>query len=330
MTSSRRGAAVLLVFAACVPNPNFGASGETEGSGDESSDGGQLGTCGDGIVDIAEACDDANSSNNDGCLTNCGHARCGDGHVWQGHEDCDDGNLTNTDACTSTCEFANCGDGHVRHGVESCDDGNTDNSDDCVADCEFARCGDGYLHAGVEQCDDGNDISDDGCSNACEIELNLVFVSSGVYTGNLGGIAGADDECRQLAELADLPGDYKAWLSDGGNSPSTHFTRSDQPYVLTDGTIIASNWSELTDGSLDAPINRTEFGQEVSSYVWTSTTATSNVVNSNSVCFNWTDGSDNNSGSVGYTSDTNSGWSYAASDTCSSSYHIYCFRQLTP
>jgi cysteine-rich repeat protein len=91
---------------------------------------------------------------------------CGDG-VKQSGEACDDGNQSNTDACTSTCKDAVCGDGFVRAGVEQCDDGNQSNTDACVAGCKTATCGDGFVRAGVEQCDDGNQIDSDGCKNDC-------------------------------------------------------------------------------------------------------------------------------------------------------------------
>ena len=46
---------------------------------------------------------------------------CGDGAV-NGAEACDDGNTDDTDGCIA-CAFATCGDGFVRRGVETCDDG---------------------------------------------------------------------------------------------------------------------------------------------------------------------------------------------------------------
>jgi hypothetical protein len=102
----------------------------------------------------------------------------------------------------------------------------------------------------------------------------IVFVSSAKFTGNLGGVAGADAKCQQLAEAAGLPGTYKAWLSDGTSSPSTTFTRWNGPYLLVDGTEVASNWEGLTEQFHLAPISITETGQDVGeSFVWTNTSA---------------------------------------------------------
>ncbi|MCA9690759.1 MAG: hypothetical protein KC636_14220 [Myxococcales bacterium] len=45
--------------------------------------------CGDGVVDPGEACDDGNLDDNDGCLSSCALASCGDGHLYVGVEACD-------------------------------------------------------------------------------------------------------------------------------------------------------------------------------------------------------------------------------------------------
>ena len=45
--------------------------------------------CGDGIVGDAEACDDGNDVDTDGCTSQCEPAYCGDGYVWEGVEVCD-------------------------------------------------------------------------------------------------------------------------------------------------------------------------------------------------------------------------------------------------
>ncbi len=72
--------------------------------------------CGDGIKAIAEACDDGNTTNGDGCSATCtisaGYTcagspsvcatTCGDG-IKAGAEACDDGNTTTGDGCSSAC-----------------------------------------------------------------------------------------------------------------------------------------------------------------------------------------------------------------------------------
>jgi len=77
------------------------------------------GVCGDGIFGNAEACDDGNNMDGDGCSASCtvesGYSctpamgcffsTCGDGIVGNG-EDCDDGNLDENDGCTSSCTWS--------------------------------------------------------------------------------------------------------------------------------------------------------------------------------------------------------------------------------
>ncbi|MBN1771152.1 MAG: hypothetical protein JXB32_07830 [Deltaproteobacteria bacterium] len=58
-------------------------------------------TCGDGIVDDGEECDDANDDNTDACLDTCRNATCGDGFLWAGEEECE-GDAT--EPCTTSCE----------------------------------------------------------------------------------------------------------------------------------------------------------------------------------------------------------------------------------
>jgi TolB-like protein len=104
-------------------------------------------------------------------------------------------------------------------------------------------------------------------------KCKMVFVTSARYSGNLGGVAGADEKCQQLAEAALLPGIYKAWLSDKSSSPASTFTRWNGPYVLVDGTEVASNWYGFTEEFHFVPIKITETGQDArESLQWTNTT----------------------------------------------------------
>jgi cysteine-rich repeat protein len=93
-------------------------------------------TCGDGVQDPNELCDDMNNANDDACI-NCVSAACGDAFVQVGVEACDDGNADQSDACLADCSAAACGDGFVQAGVEECDDGNTAGGDACPATCRY-------------------------------------------------------------------------------------------------------------------------------------------------------------------------------------------------
>lgn len=138
-------------------------------------------SCGDGVVDTGEECDDGNGRGCDGCDRSChlepGYA-CGDGVVSTTcGETCDDGvgnSDTTPDACRTSCRLAACGDG-VTDGSEECDDGNRKSCDGCSSKCVAEpglQCGDGIPQVECgEQCDDGNTIDGDGCTEPCRLEV---------------------------------------------------------------------------------------------------------------------------------------------------------------
>jgi hypothetical protein len=154
-----------------------------------------------------------------------------------------------------------------------------------------------------------------------------VFVTSSAYGGSIGGLDGADEICQIFADGANLPGTYKAWLSDSSASPSTRFVRSTGPYRLVDGTQIAADWAHLTDGSLRAPITLTENGDTVndSYYVWTYTKVDGTGGTSGDHCGNWTDSTVAGFRGVDTEKDTN--WTQSGTDDCNISHHLYCVQQ---
>ena len=120
---------------------------------------------------------------------------------------------------------------------------------------------DGTVDEG-EECDDGNTEEGDGCAADCTYESRIAFVTSSLHDGNLGGLAGADTICNDLATAAGLPGTYMAWLSttETDGYPAARFVQSSVPYTLVDGTVIADDWADLTDGLLTNPLTMTETG----------------------------------------------------------------------
>jgi cysteine-rich repeat protein len=330
-----------------------------------------LPTCGDAIIQSGEQCDDGNADNTDGCTSTCKRPMCGDGFVQpSNHEQCDDGNGDDADSCTNSCQTPICGDGIIQPDLgELCDDGNTIPNDGCSNSCYTPFCGDGIVQAGEEcdegfgsttctwtckiarcgdgvlqtsrgeECDDGNLTSNDACSATCRNESRFVFVTSKLYNGNLGGLAGADAKCQALAQAAGLPGTYRAWLSSSTASPSTRFTQFGGRYVTVTGTVIAYNWGDLTDGGHLAPINVTELGGSIPlsatnqcapAAVWSMTSpfGTSYVTNTSFACGDWT----NTTGGAQWALGTDAGayWSgfcSAGAGSCAWTASLYCFQQ---
>jgi hypothetical protein len=164
-----------------------------------------------------------------------------------------------------------------------------------------------------------------------------VFITSTTYSGNLGGVTGADDKCNERARAAKLPGTYKAWLADYFRSPLIDFTHSPGPYVLVNGMRVANNWNDLTGGwpeaghrYVDVQIDVTEFGQTVASQsVWTGATAAGTWAGQD--CSFWISSSGPPlSGTVGITSRTDVGWTNNGASSCNGVNRLYCFQQSGP
>lgn len=153
-----------------------------------------------------------------------------------------------------------------------------------------------------------------------------VFVAD-ARDGNMGGLTGADAICQAEADAAGLPGIYKAWLSDNTDSPSTRFTQSEYGYINTRNEVIATDWADLTDGTINVPLNITEFGAQASGgSTWTGSLSDGTANGSGSYCGDWT--STAGTERRGANNVTNSGWSDAFSPTaCTSTLPFYCFQQ---
>jgi cysteine-rich repeat protein len=60
-------------------------------------------SCGNGVIDSGEGCDDGNQIDNDRCTNHCTEERCGSG-VGERNKSCDDGNPQNESGCNPDCE----------------------------------------------------------------------------------------------------------------------------------------------------------------------------------------------------------------------------------
>jgi hypothetical protein len=186
----------------------------------------------------------------------------------------------------------------------------------------------GVCCAAGEGCDAGTCVTLlCGAGGSCR-----AFLTSTEHTGNLGGLAGADAQCQERAEAADLPGTYKAWLSDSTESPATRFTRSSGPYQLLNGTTIATNWDDLTDGTLAAAIGLTETGSLIhDGAAWTNTDPDGTPASATEHCTDWSAIGGGTQGIVGLTGLTTEPatetWTNAGQGQCSLTTHLYCFQQ---
>jgi len=333
----------------CLANCELASCGDghVQGGAEACDDGNQVdddecsnacvaASCGDGVVQGGEGCDDADGDDSDECPATCQPAACGDGYEQVGVETCDGGGMTPT--CDADCTLVECGDGVANPAaLEQCDDGVE--TPECDADCTLAECGDGQLSllAG-EECDDGNLSDNDDCSSMCLKLRRTIFVTSKLYTGKLGGLAGADAQCQMLAEEAKLPGIFLAWLSDGAMTPASRFVQSSVPYVLTTGIPVADNWKDLTDSTINHAIDTTESqggapippggcANGTKPVVWTNSLADGKAWGPDS-CGGW-----NNTTGIarqGHAKATSLAWSKfceGQANSCAWKAALYCFEQ---
>ena len=129
--------------------------------------------------------------------------------------------------------------------------------------------------------------------------------------------------------LVTASGTWLAWISDttGANEPAQRFAQGDSAYVLMTGTIIATSWADLIDGSLQNPINADENGTPVEGLTWTGTTAigTAKAAPVTDTCNDWASSEAN--GVVGSMSNTDVGWTDAYTWDCNIWHSVYCFDQ---
>lgn len=187
---------------------------------------------------------------------------CGDGRTDPG-EQCDYGEEGNGDNkfCTDACKVNICGDGLYFDGAEHCDEGAA-NSDEygsiCTQECKRGVwCGDNIVQPDHEQCDNGPEngtLAEDeqgiSCDTMCRMKARRIFITKHMFTGNLGGLSGADEKCRKAALEAQLPEPerFMALLSDAGASMKSRYEDKivePLPYVLLTGMKIADSYTAL-------------------------------------------------------------------------------------
>jgi cysteine-rich repeat protein len=194
-------------------------------------------SCGNGILEPGEACDDGNGVSGDGCDANCTVTACGNGVLTSG-EACDDGNTSSGDGCRADCTLEVCGDGVVDAG-EQCDDGNTDSGDCCSAACGFE----------TGACDDRNGCTTgDTCSNgSCSGTLLAPWVNEFDYDANDGFPNDDRDEFVEIAGPAgtDLSGYQILAVEGAGPHCSTGFfvNAGDAHFIATipNGTVLGDD-----------------------------------------------------------------------------------------
>lgn len=175
--------------------------------------------------------------------------------------------------------------------------------------------------------------TDGGGSDAAPVTANYMFVTSTKkFLGDFGGLAGGDAWCNSLAQQAGLPGEYRAWLSDGANSIGAKgriFETGARGWYRVDGKPFTDQLDDLTSGTLYYPPRVTEQGSDIGSdddLVATGTFSTGDDLGLNADCEGFTDGSATDVTIAGYADGGAFGWTdFFDQLTCASEMRIYCF-----
>jgi hypothetical protein len=192
---------------------------------------------------------------------------------------------------------------------------------------------------------------------------HLLFVSSQVYNGNLGGLAGADAKCQALADAPTdgsgiaygttgaYGGTWRAILSDGTTSAKSRINIMG-PVFNHVGDMLARNAGDFWDGNLlTSPVNNAanwswkynwnssytmhyvdRFPETPgSALTWTGSTGNGLVDPDGLTCNSWTDISAALNGKNAYTWYSNSEWlARSGYNSCASSYRLYCISLWSP
>ena len=190
---------------------------------------------------------------------------------------------------------------------------------------------------GTAPADTGTEV---GVDSPALPPYRIVFVTSQLYGGNLGGIGGADGKCQTLAKQAGLPGTFLAWISDGATTPASRMPHENLPYVLADGqTQVASDWNQLLSGSINFPINMTELKTQITpvpscgpqgylgNFVWTDTNNAAVQWNAGDTCTSWGSAAAGQTGSTGNASSTTYWTAWCVGVPCNVQAALYCVQQ---
>lgn len=163
--------------------------------------------------------------------------------------------------------------------------------------------------------------------SACGLSYTA-FATSTLHDGDLGGAAGADAICQDLADTAGLAGTYRAWISDSTRTPAGSM-RGNIPYLRVDGVQIAASTEDLLEGRIDDLISLDETGAPVaasggSSDAWTGTNSDGTL---RRTCGDWTTADPSTKGHAGQTNQRIDDWTSSRDQACDQLHHLFCFEQ---
>ena len=159
---------------------------------------------------------------------------------------------------------------------------------------------------------------------------NLMFTTSSVFNGDLGGLAGADAKCQQLATSAGLKGNYRAYLGATNTNAPSRFAGA-SGWTRVDGSPMVELIGEFGTIALSYPPSLDESGVDLSQSdqlrVWTATNPDTSYAGQNCATLGGPDWSTTSARTVtGVLATTDAGVLIGGSVMpCGITARLYCF-----
>ncbi len=154
-----------------------------------------------------------------------------------------------------------------------------------------------------------------------------MFVTLSAYSGNLGGLAGADQKCQTAANAQLLGGTFKAWLSDATTNAIDRINDVGPWYRVGSTAKMFNNKANLST----VPLSPVSYGEDGREFVvsreeaWTGTMA--GGTRAADTCSGWTTTAYNYRGRYGVLVSSTSAWTESLTDNCDVQKHLYCIEQ---
>lgn len=150
----------------------------------------------------------------------------------------------------------------------------------------------------------------------------LAFATLESFSGNLGGLEGADAECQNAADAVGLGGTFRALLGTSTILPGARFSSDGAAWVRLDGVRIAPTAEEVLSFQWQAPINVDQHGD----YHWFAafTGGIQELAPASETCEDWTSSADTVSATFRSLSVADD---RTRIDTCNKSARLWCLEE---
>ena len=172
--------------------------------------------------------------------------------------------------CTSTTAYQECtSSGSWSTSTKTCQFACT--NDECSGECKPGATASQCDHSSnllqkTSVCNDNGDWEQVQCSSlescqsgACGQHRRTIFITDDIYFPT-GGLSNLDSKCKEAAAEANLSGSFKALLADSKTDIFKRFKMEGGPFRTPGGTIVAFNWQQLLDGTLQNLITENQHG----------------------------------------------------------------------